>query len=324
MNLAIRVPDELHLKVLSFPFLHAINRHFVESLEEDDILNIHLISTGKSLDVLNMLPFKAYYQTIPEEDANNMLAAHINLGNLNRADVDIYISLTDNFVDTMIGKNLKAKKRIGFSSFKNNLLLHKKIPDQEFEHYSQKIFSLLEGLDDCRQKLKRVTSRKMEHLYTEWKNDGYVFINIEVIEEKLNVEWIDLINHFDNKNIVLMASELPSNISNSLLNDFVQKCSKKNKYKVFDHSEIIDFGKIAGNCDCFVSPDSHFVQYASYCGAQIFHLNREDGEYYDNQYFIADTVRCSESDSYYQDGEDFHYGKFFDEVLNYLNAQIKK
>jgi ADP-heptose:LPS heptosyltransferase len=318
MNLAIRVPDELHLKILSYPFLHAINRHFIENLSEDDVLNIHLISTAESLDVLNMLPFKAYYQTVPMEDVNNLLAAHLNLGNLNKSDVDIYISLTENFVDAMIGKNLKAKRRIGFSSFKSNLLLHKKISDLPHDHYSQKIFSLLEGLDNCEQKLKKVTCRKVAPFYKEWGDSSYIVLNIEVKDDELNKEWIDLINHLSDQKVVLMADSVGAQ---KLLNEFIGKCSKKNEYKIFDQSDLIGFGKMIANSQCFVSSDSGFVQYAAYCGAQIFHLNRKDGDYYDNRFFMADTVRCSISDNYYQDGNEFHYGKFFDEIINYLNVK---
>lgn len=321
MNIAIRVPDELHLKILSFPFLHALNRHFVENLDEEDILNIHLISTKESLGVLNMLPFKAYYQTIPDEDVNNMLAAHLHLGNLTKSVVDIYITLTESFVDTMIGKNLKASKRIGFSTLKNNLLLHKKIPNLAFEHYSQKIFSLLDGLEDCDQKLKRVTSRKLDPLYSNWAQEKYIVLNIEVVDGKLNEEWIDLVNLFENKKIVLMVADFNSAKAKEELSSFISKCSKKNKYEIFNHDEVINFGKLVSYCDCFVSSDSGFIQYAAYCGTQTFHLNREDGEYFDNRYLLGDTVRCSTSDSYYNDAGGFHYGKFFDEIFHYVGGQ---
>jgi ADP-heptose:LPS heptosyltransferase len=222
----------------------------------------------------------------------------------------------------MIGKNLKAKKRIGFSSFKNNILLHKKIPDLPFEHYSERIYSLLDGLDECKQRIKRVSSREIEPFYKDWNRKSYTVLNIESIDGKLNEEWIDLINLFQNEKIVLMASDFNAEEAKRLLNDYIKKCSKKNEYKVFDQSETINFGKLASFCKCFVSSDSGFIQYASYCGAQIFHLNRKDGDYFDNRYFLGDTVRCSETDSYYKDGDEFHYGKFFDEVLNYINPKI--
>ena len=149
MNLAVRVPSELHLKILSFPFLHALNRFFIEALEDDEPFHFHIISEKEDLDVLNLLPFRAYYQTIHPDDVSNPFAAHKHLGNLTKSEVGHYITLTDSFTDAMIGKNLNAKKRIGFSITKNNLLLHKKIKSSTNEHHSQKVFSLIQGIEDC-------------------------------------------------------------------------------------------------------------------------------------------------------------------------------
>ena len=36
--------------------------------EDDEILNIHLISLKKDIDILNLLPFRAYYHELEEED----------------------------------------------------------------------------------------------------------------------------------------------------------------------------------------------------------------------------------------------------------------
>ena len=323
MNLAVKVPDDLHLKILSFPFLHALNRYFMDTLEENETFNFHLISQKENLDVLNMLPFKAYYQTIHVEDANNPFAAHRNLGNLNKADVEVYFSLTETFTDAMIGKNLKAKKRIGFSVTKNNLLFHKKIKDLGFEHYSQKIFSLLKGIDKCDSKLKKVTSRKVDPLYKDHLESPYTVINIEVKNDELDAEWADLIDLFVGQKFVFMASGLALDRKKEALETFKNKLTKKNEYDFYLEENLIDFGKLVSYADCFVSGDSPFVQYASYCGTQVFHLNREDGEYYDNRFFIGDTVRCSSKDDYYKDGEEFHYGKFFDEVHSFIESKVK-
>ena len=120
-----------------------------------------------------------------------------------------------------------------------------------------------------------------------------------------------------------MASGLSSDLKKEALEIIKKKLSNKNEYELYLEDSHIDFGKLISFADCFVSGDSPYVQLSSYCGTQVFHLNREEENFFDNRFFLGDTVRCSINDSYYKDGEGFHYGKFFDEVYTFISAKVK-
>ncbi len=324
MNIAIRVPDELELKIAVFPFLHAVDRALDELIDESEVLNFHLISSSESLIALNFLPMKAYYQTIPKDDLNNIFAAHRNLGNLKHTKVDIYISMTENFVDVMIGRNLKAKKRIGFAKGKNSFFLTDKVEIKEEGHFVERFQDFLSKLGVAKPKLRRVSSRSFDPFFKDTEEKPYIVLNIETVEGALNTHWLDLIKHFEELKIVIMSDGLDINDQKLLLTEFSKRIKSKNTVEIFEAGDLIDFGKLIYNSQVFVSGDSPFVSLASYCGVQVFHLNRSPNKDKDNRYFLGDTVVCSSADSYYQDGDDFHYGKFFDEVIEFVEAKIKK
>jgi len=324
MNIAIRVPDELELKVSIFPFLHALDRSLDELIDESEVLNIHLISSAESLRALNFLPMKAYYQTIPKDDLNNIFAAHRNLGSLKHTKVDLYISMTENFVDVMIGRNLKAKKRVGFAKGKNSFFLTDKVEIKETGHFTDRYIGFLAKIGVGKPKIRRVSSRTFDPYFKDTKENPYIVLNIEVIEDELNTHWLDLISHFEDQRFIIMSDALDKNDQKLKLTEFANKNKSKNTIEVFETEDLIDFGKLVQNSEVFISGDSPYVALAGYCGTQVFNLNRQKNDDMDNRYFIGDTVVCSIHDAYYKDGLDFHYGKFFDEVLEYVDIKIKK
>ena len=47
MNIVIKLPDDIRDRILTFPFLHTLQKEMarkIEESEEDEVLNIHLIS----------------------------------------------------------------------------------------------------------------------------------------------------------------------------------------------------------------------------------------------------------------------------------------
>ena len=145
MNIVVKLPNDLRGKILSFPFLHGLVKEAKKRLnaEEEEVLKLHLISNKKDIDVLNLLPFSAYYHEIEDEDLKSIFTIHRACVGLKIDRTDIFISTTENFVDASIGKNLKAKTNIGFQIGKNSLFFNKRVPYSVNDHQALQIFSLI-------------------------------------------------------------------------------------------------------------------------------------------------------------------------------------
>jgi len=324
MNLVVKLPEGVQEKILCFPFLHSLNEYYTKNLEEDDVLFIHLISNEADVEILNLLPFKAYYHVIPDDDLRTIFTIHRGVKNLKIIKTDIFLALTSGLIDALIGKNLKAIKSFGFSSGKNGLLLNYKIDQPLTGHFCERIYLLSEILSEDWSRIKRVASRELDPFYIDWREAPYSVVNLDLIGKEINQQWIDFFELFEGNLFVLSVDSVDINFQKSMLNDFIKKLSVKNTYKVLEADNYIDYAKALAFCDVFVSHDSNFVSIASYVGAQVFYLCRTGDSDMDNRYFLGDTVYCSSSSSYYADGDDFHYGKFFDEIYSYLIAVQEK
>ncbi len=322
MNIAIKVPNNLDEKLLSFPFLHALSRYFDAHLEdlEDEVLNIHIISNKKNIEVLNLLPFSAYYHALEEDDLKNIFTIHRGVGNLNLQNIDYFFSTTKTLVDALIGKNLKSTKKIGFAGGKSSLLFTDKIECPGDLHYSQQVFSLMDSFKDNKVRIKKVVSRKVDPLVPDWNEVPYSVFNLELTKDEINPEWIELFDLFEGQTFYFTCDQADINTQRSHLIDFIKKLPKKNTYHFTEIEDLVEFSKLVAYAKAFISCDSDLVGLASYLGAQCFHISRKKDVSMDNRYFLGDTVVCSLSDPYYKDGKDFNYGKIFDEILEYLKT----
>lgn len=321
MNVSIKLPNDLRGKILSFPFIHAFVKEAKKMLNEDEeeLLNLHLISNKDNIDVLNLLPYNAYYHEVEDEDLKTVFTIHRACVHLKINFTDMFISTTESFVDASIGKNLKATQRVGFRLGKNSFFLSKKINFPAGEHQSVQIFSLIKGLiEDELPSISNVCSREVKPLYADWNMNPFFIINLSLKGDDIHPEWVELINLFEHQNITLMCEGLKVDDQKERLNDYIKCLSTQNNYKILTNESNIDFAKAVSFSWCFISEDSPLVQLAAYCGAEVFHLNRkENTNLFGTQYFIGEsTVFSLKSEN------DFNYAHIFDEIYKYIEMKI--
>lgn len=326
MNIAIKLPNNLSERTLAFPFLHSLHKFLSANLEEDETLNFHLISLKEGIDVLNLLPFKAYYHELEPEDVKSIFSIHRACMNFKIESLDIYISTTDSFVDASIGRNYGAVSRIGFSSGKNGWFLNKKVSKLNGQHLSFQIYELLKPLTEEVPPIPNVYSRELPFVFADWNENPYIVINLDLIENKINPEWKSFVELFTNKHFVFMCSNLDKGNVDQVdeFDLFIKSLPSKNTYKTFDSKSSIEFGKLISYCLCFISGDSPLVNIAAYCGAQIFHLHsKENLVQFGPGYFIAEVRHFSLTDPMFGSGGKFNYSKIFDELYAFIHEKTK-
>lgn len=328
MNVAIKVPNDVKGKVLSFPFIHKFVKEINKKLDEEeneDVLHLHLISSDNGIDVLNLLPFEAYYHEIESTELKTVFTIHRACMNLNLENVDLFISTTDSFVDASIGKNLKAKVSAGFAGGKNNFLLHKKIPKPVGIHESTKMYQLLKTIiDGDLPEIRNVCAREVSPLFSDWSSDPYFVINLSLKGKEIHPEWKELIDLFENKKVILMSDSIEEDFHKSTINEYIKTLSNKNTYEVYQETGHINFAKLISYAWCFISEDSGLVQVASYCGAQIYHLSRKEySKNYDSRYFMGIHNIYAINDNKYSSSSDFEYDKVFDEIYKFIESKAK-
>lgn len=323
MNIAIKLPNNLDEKLLTFPFLHCLEKILKDELEEDEVLNIHLISLKDHIDALNLLPFKAFYHEVESDDLKTIFSAHRACMNFKMDNIDVFISTTDSFVDASMGKNIGAKKKIGFALGKNTWFLTDKISKLGGRHFTEQVFELLRPF--CENELPEipnVNSREMPPAFADWRENPYIILNLDLKGDEVNPEWDDFFDLFVNKSFLLICSEAKPDEQKSILEEYIRKLPKKNSYKVHEHGSHIDFGRLVSYCRIFISHDSPLINMAAYCGARVFHLNTKSKiQTMGTQYFPSDVRFFSLSDPSYKQGPSLNYTKIFDELYNQIEGK---
>ena len=322
MNIVIKLPNDLNERVLTFPFLHMVEKYFKSQLKEDEVLNMHLISLKEGLDILNLLPFKAFYHELDKGDLKTVFSVHRACMNFKIDKVDCFISTTNSFVDASIGKNISAQRKVGFAHGKNGWLLTDKVTKLSGRHFVEQIFELLRPIiTEDFPEIPNTFSRELPPCYADWSESPYIVIDLDLEGEFINPEWIDLFDLFVNKNFVFLCSQEKIDLQKSTLNEFVRKLPNKNTYKVFEHQSHIEFGKLISHCKYFVSYDSHLVNLAAYCGSSIIHLNQKmDIQNYGTQFFVGELRNFSLSDPSFKQGKTFNYTKIFDLLYDIIEG----
>lgn len=330
MNVAIKVPNDVRGKVMSFPFIHKlvkeINKQLKDDEESEDVLNLHLISSDNGIDVLNLLPFEAFYHEIESSELKTIFTVHRACMGLQLENVDLYISVTDSFVDASIGKNIKAKISAGFSGGKNNFLLNKKIPKPSGVHEATKIFQLLKVVKDGElSEIPSVAARELTPSLGSWSDEPYITINLSLKDNEIHPEWKELIDLLESQKIVLICDQLDKDIQKSKIDDYVKTLSDKNTYITYEFTGYINFAKLISYSWCLISEDSDLVYVASYCATNIFHLSRKNySKLFDSRYFFSNHRVYGLNNSEFTSGSDFNYGKVFDEVISYIDIKTKE
>src|SRR6478735_9422322 len=153
--IAIKLPFDLQERILSFPFLHAISEIYPKA-------DLHFITPKKEVEVLNLLPFKAYYHLFDEDDIKTVLDVHPYTANAAIYNVDLFITLTNSLPDACIGLGLRAKKRVGFSDDWKTLVLNYKTKRPVGHHIVEDQMTLFElATGQAVSKRQKVTSRTL-------------------------------------------------------------------------------------------------------------------------------------------------------------------
>ncbi|MBA2403139.1 MAG: hypothetical protein H0V66_00085, partial [Bdellovibrionales bacterium] len=133
--IAIKLPFDLQERILCFPLLHKIREKYPKA-------EIHFITPNKEIEVLNLLPFKAFYHEIDEDELNSVFDVHRYAVNVNIHNVDMFINLTNSFTDACLGIGLRAKKRVGFSDGWKTMVLTHKTHRLAGHHVTEDFFAL--------------------------------------------------------------------------------------------------------------------------------------------------------------------------------------
>jgi ADP-heptose:LPS heptosyltransferase len=283
--IVIKLHFDLQERLLCFPFLHKVREKYPAA-------TIHFITPKKNIEVLNLLPFKAFYHEIEEDDLSNIFHAYRYSVMSKIYNVDIYISLTNSFVDASLGLFFRAKKRVGFSDGWKTLVLTHKTPRLYGHHVTEEYFSLYRAMVEANVEIKiKVLSRELEPIIPEWDLLPYIAINLSPLRDAMiEDEVLELINCFENKRIVLFSSENQEEIQ-LLLEPFFERLSKKNTYINFIHKSWIDLAKMMSFSRGVITFNGPAASLSAYVGTRTLILyDTEDPQRYAPFNFEAELL----------------------------------
>lgn len=287
--IALKLPSDLQERILTFPFLHAISEYYPKAV-------LHFITPKHQVEVLNLLPFKAYYHLYNEDEMNNIFDVHRFCANANIYNVDLFIPLTNSFVDACLGLGLRAKERVGFSDNWKTLVLTKKIPRPVGHHVVEdlnQLFQLVVGHDV--DKRMRVLSRPLDYILPKEEEKSeqppYIAINLSPLREAvIEDEWIDLVTLFSDQKIVFFASEEPVKVK-LLMDTFLARLPKTNTYVNFVYYDWIELGRMLAHSAGVITYSGAAGALSAYVGARpIILYENENPQKTGPFYFMTDVA----------------------------------
>lgn len=288
--IAIKLPFDLQERLLSFPFLHLIREKYPKA-------NIHFITPKKQIEVLNLLPFTAYYHEFDEDEINSIFDVHRYTSTAKIYNVDLFISLTNSFADACLGIGLRAKIRVGFSDNWKTLVLTHKTPRLTGHHITEDYFSLYRTLVGNVDPKIRAMSREVKPVVAEWDSLPYIAINLSPIRRAaIEDEMAELINFFENQRIVLFSSDDQDQVQH-LIEPFMARLNKKNIYINFVYKSWIDLSKMLAYSRGVITFNGPVATFAAYMGTRTFVLyDSEDPQRSGPLYFLADVKMLNVND----------------------------
>lgn len=336
MNVVLKLPDSVEDKIQAYPMVHALVKHLKKSIEETNseiedelqhkVLSIHFISDDQTVEVLNLLPFNAYYHEFAQEEFKSVFSIHRAIVNSKLDTADLYISFTNSLVDATIGKNLKAIERVGFAGGKNNFFLTDKVNLLGGRKKSEQYFELLRPiLEKFPESIPSVASKEMKEYYLDWRENPYVMVNLPSKDDELSDVYTELFELAEHTNFVLMARDLSDETYAEKMNKYIEGLSKKNTYKIFDSKSLIDFAKAVSYAWTFITERHDLFQVAAYCGAHIHHLYQEDVySQYGSDYFYSELRHFNLKEEQFKGADGIQYNKVFDEIIGFINQKIEE
>lgn len=324
--IAIKLPFDLQERLLSFPFLHLIREKYPKA-------NIHFITPKKQIEVLNLLPFTAYYHEFDEDEINSIFDVHRYTSTAKIYNVDLFISLTNSFADACLGLGLRAKMRVGFSDNWKTLVLTHKTPRPQGHHITEDYFSLYKCIVGNIEPKIRAMSREVKPIVADWDSLPYIAINLSPIRRAaIEDEMAELINYFENQRIVLFSSDDQDQVQH-LIEPFMARLNKKNLYVNFVYKSWIDLAKMLAFSKGVITFNGPIATFAAYMGTRTFVLyDSENPQRSGPLYFLADVKMLNVNDPSLshpvtasgglQDRKRFNMGEVFGNVFEFFKMVI--
>lgn len=284
-SIVIKLPFDLQERLLAFPFLHAIRDRYPEA-------ELHFITPKINIEVLNLLPFKAYYHEFDEDEIKTLLDVYRYCVLAKIYNVDLFISLTNSFPDACLGLGFKAKQRLGFSDGWKSLVLNQKTTRPVGHHICEDFFALYkEHLGQEVNSRMRVMSRDLTSIISEWDEKPYFAVNLSPVRSAyIEEEWLDLLSRFEGQRIILFASEDQEKVQVHV-ESFLAKLSKKNSYVNFIYPSMIELARMMAYARGIITYNGPAATLAAYTGSRSLVLfDREDPSRYGPFYYLADTL----------------------------------
>ncbi len=287
-TIVIKLPFDLEERILSFPFLHAIRNKYPEA-------DIHFITPKFNIEVLNLLPFKAFYHEFDEDEFKTVFDVHRFCVNSKIYQVDLFFNLTNSFSDASFGLALKAPQRVGFSDGWKTTVLNQKTPRPRGHHVCEEFLSLYKvhtGEEaDPRQK---VMSREIEPHYEDWSSAPYIVIDLAPLRNAMIAdEWIEFFSMIQNQKIILIASQDQEKIQ-SMMSTFVGILPKHNTYISFIYKNWIELAKVLAFSRGVLAFQGPLPSFAAYLGARTLVLyDHDDPQRTAPLYFMTDIAFMS-------------------------------
>jgi ADP-heptose:LPS heptosyltransferase len=280
--IAIKLPFDLEDRILTFPFLHSISEYYPKA-------DIHLITSRKEVEVLNLLPFKAYYHLFNEEEIKTIFDIHPYTANAAIYNVDLFISLTNSFSDASLGLGLRAKMRVGFSDDWKTLLLTHKIKRPVGHHLVEDYMGLYELITgESFNRRLRVNARSVPRIIED--DTPYIAINLYPLKEaSINDDWLDLISKFEGKKIIFFASEEQVKVQ-LLIENFMNLLHPQNTYIFFYYDNWIELSRMLSYSNGVITFSGAGAALSAYVGSRSIILYEQDNpERTAPFYFLSDV-----------------------------------
>lgn len=328
--IAIKLPFDLQERILTFPFLHLLREKFPEA-------DLHFITPKYRIEVLNLLTFKAYYHEYEDGDFDNIFTAHRWCALSKIYNVDLFINLTNSFVDASLGLFLRAKNRLGFSDGWKTILLNMKCSRPQNWHLSEDYFELYKVLTKLNDVNVKVLGRDPGAIIKDWDSLPYIAINLSPMRKAgIEEEILDLINSFEGQRILLFASEDQEKFQ-LLVESFIARLSPKNTYVNFVYKDWIELSKMLTYARGVVTFNGPVASLSAYCGSKTVilfdseNIRRTGPLYFLGESKILDVneprwqlTQVSSSSSSLQERKRFDMNEVYGEAFEFFKLVIER
>jgi ADP-heptose:LPS heptosyltransferase len=289
--IAIKLPFDLQERILTFPFLHALRLYHSKA-------EIHFITPKINIEVLNLLPFKAFYHEFDEDEIKSIFDVYRFSVNSHIYNVDLFVSLTNSFPDACLGLGLRAKQRLGYSDGWKTLVLNQKTPRPVGHHLCESFLSLysVHTGKESDPRIK-ITGREVDPIMKDWSSEPYVAIDLSPLRDAMiDQEWVDLISQFENQKIVLFASD-DQDKAQSMFQTFMAILPPSNTYVNFKYKDWIDLSKMLAFARGVICYQGALAAFSAYMGARTLIIyDRDDPQRTAPFYFVSDVAILSATD----------------------------